>query len=111
VPQLSENNQSRSDSVILFGEKAGDKLEKRSQRSGGSNFSKVSRSTNGRFEGKYKVGDKAADGSIIKEVKEDEWELQPEKDKKGNSYFKCIRCTKALRVLKSDRKKHSCRQV
>ena len=88
-----------------------EKMETESRRSGISNISKVSRSTNGRFEGKYKIGDKAANGSVIKEIKEDDWELLSEKDKKGNSYFKCLHCTKAPRVLKSDRKKHSCKQV
>jgi hypothetical protein len=85
-------------------------LEKQSQRSGGSNFSKVSRSTNGRFEGKYKVGDKAADGSIIKEVIEEQWEFV-EKDKKGNSYYKCVECSNASRVRKENRKKHACKIV
>jgi hypothetical protein len=50
-----------------------DKLEKQAGMSGDSKVSEVSRSTNGRFEGKYKVGDKATDGSIIREVKEDDW--------------------------------------
>lgn len=73
--------------------------------------SKVSRATNGRFEVKYKVGDKAADGSIIKKVIEEDWKLLNEKDKKGNSYYKCLNCTRAVRVLKSDRKKHACKCV
>ena len=68
------------------------------------------RNSNGRFEGKYKVGDKTASGAIIKEIKEEEWK-EVAKDQKGNRYFKCLNCLKAPRVLKSDRKKHSCRGV
>jgi len=82
-------------------------MEKESVRSGES---MISRSTNGRFEGKYKVGDKAADGSLIREVIEVDWQLV-EKDKKGNGYYKCLHCSKAPRVLKSDRKKHSCKAI
>ena len=37
------------------------------------------------------MGDKAADGSIIKEVIDDNWAIV-EKDKKGNSYYKCVKC-------------------
>jgi hypothetical protein len=49
-----------------------EKWEKESIKSKGSNTNSViSRSTNGRFTGKYNVGDKAADGSIIKEVLEE----------------------------------------
>ena len=42
-------------------------LEQQSMNSGKS---KVSRSTSGRFEGKYKVGDKTASGAIIKDIRE-----------------------------------------
>ncbi len=56
------------------------------------------------------MGDKAADRSTIKEVIEGQWKFV-EKDKKGNSYYKCLDCSVALRVLKSDRKKHACKQV
>lgn len=79
-------------------------------RSGESQHSKISRSTTGRFEAKYKIGDRAADGSIIKEVMEGEWEFV-EKDKKGNSYYKCLKCSNALRVRKENRKKHACKTV
>jgi len=85
-----------------------DKMDKESVRSGESNNSKVSRSTNGRFEGKYKVGDKSISGAIIKEVKEEDWKFV-EKDKKGNNYYKCLQCPNATRVLKSNRKTHGCK--
>jgi hypothetical protein len=72
-----------------------------------SGASKISRSTNGRFEAKYQIGDKTASGAIIKAVGEEDWEFV-EKDKNGNSYFKCIKCSKASRVRKGNRKTHSC---
>ena len=83
-------------------------LSKAEAPEGKSNLSKISRSTNGRFEAKYKVGDKAANGSLIKEIKEEDWKFVA-RDNKGNSYYKCLKCVQALRVLKSDRKKHSCK--
>jgi hypothetical protein len=49
------------------------------------------------------VGDKTLSGVTIKEIKEEDWEFS-EKDKKGNSYFKCINCKNAPRVLKSNRR-------
>ena len=67
------------------------------------------REVTGRFKQKYKVGDKAADGSIIKEVIESDWVLV-EKDKKGNSYYKCLKCEKVPRIRKDDRKKHTCKK-
>ena len=66
------------------------------------------RDVTGRFKQKYKIGEKAQDGSIIKEVIEENWKFV-DKDKKGNSYFKCLKCEKAAKVLKSDRKKHTCK--
>ena len=96
----------------MFGEKAGsndgsnkrkakaasnedDKLEQQSVRSRGTNNNSIiSRSTNGRFEAKYQVGDKTASGAIIKEIREEDWQLV-EKDKKGNSYYKCLKCIHA----------------
>ncbi len=77
-------------------------------RSGESQHSKISRSTGGRFEAKYKVGDRAADGSLIRQVKEEEWEFV-EKDKKSNYYYKCLKCPNALKVRAENRKKHSCK--
>jgi hypothetical protein len=56
-----------------------------------SEASKVSRSTNGRFEGKYKVGDKTVGGAVIKEIKEEDWELI-KKDQKGNKLYSCLKC-------------------
>jgi hypothetical protein len=88
-------------------EKKQEHLEKQSQT---SHISKISRSDNGRFEAKYKVGDKAADKSLIREVFEEEWQFI-ERDKHSNCYFKCLKCSKAARVLKGDRKKHSCKGV
>ncbi len=82
-------------------------MERESSRSGDSNVSGVSRST-GRYEAKYKVGDKSVSGAIIKEVKEEDWKFV-EKDKKGNNYFKCLKCPNAARVLKSNRKTHGCK--
>jgi hypothetical protein len=67
----------------------------------------TNRTIDGRFEGKYKIGDKAADGSIIKEVREEDW-VFVERDNKWNSYYKCLHCIKAARVRKGDRKKHLC---
>jgi len=81
-------------------------MEKESVRSGES---KASRSTNGRFEGKYKVGDKTASGALIKKIVESDWEFV-EKDKKGNAYYKCLKCEHALKTRKDDRKKHGCRK-
>ena len=69
---------------------------------------KVKRGGDGKFEGMYKVGDKTASGAIIKEVREEDWQLV-EKDKKGNSYYKCLMCHNAAKVLKSNRKTHSCK--
>jgi hypothetical protein len=85
-----------------------DKLEQQSARSGESQHSKISRSTIGRFEGKYKVGDRTAGGAVIKEVREEDWEFV-EKDKKGNSYYKCIKCLNAARIRKEHRKTHTCK--
>ena len=74
---------------------------------GGSN---ISRSTNGRFEAKYKAGDRTTSGVIIKEITESQWCLI-DRDKKGNIVYRCLNCTKAPKVMKSDRKKHSCKGV
>ena len=68
-------------------------IEIQSFKSGGS------RSTNGRFEGKYKVGDKAADGSIIKEVREEEWKLLPEKGTPISSVFTAKRLQECSRAI------------
>ena len=84
-----------------------EQMEKESVRRGES---MISRSTTGRFEGKYKVGDKTMSGAIIKEVNEDDWQ-QVVKDKKGNTYYKCLHCDKASRVMKSDRKLHGCKKT
>jgi hypothetical protein len=70
----------------------------------------TNRTNGGRFEAKYKVGDRAASGVIIKEVIDKEWQFV-EKDKKGNSYYKCLKCTKAPRVTKHHRKMHGCKGV
>jgi hypothetical protein len=40
-----------------------------------SEASKISRSTNGRFEAKYQVGDRTASGALVKKVKEEDWEF------------------------------------
>ena len=84
------------------------KMEKESQRSGESNISGISRSTNGRFEGKYKVGDKTASGAFIKEVVETDWNFI-EKDKKGNKFYQCLKCEKK-EVRGHHRSVHSCKQ-
>jgi len=60
-------------------------MEKESVRSGES---MINRNTAGRFEGKYKVGDKTTSGTIIKVVVETDWNFI-EKDKKGNSIYLC----------------------
>jgi hypothetical protein len=57
--------------------------------------SEVSRSSSGRFEAKYKVGEKTAGGAIIREVIEGNLQLI-EKDKKGNKIYKCLKCNKQL---------------
>jgi len=80
-------------------------MEKESVRSGES---MASRNTVGRFEGKYKVGDKTSSGALIKEVIESDWKFI-EKDKKGNSYYKCLKCSNAIRVRKEHRKTHNCK--
>jgi hypothetical protein len=36
-------------------------------------LSEISRSTNGRFEAKYKIGEKTASGACVKEVIESDW--------------------------------------
>ncbi len=123
MPQLSENNHSRSrtSTDILFGKNGSnkksdakaagkqlDKLEQQSVRSGDTINNSISRSTNGRFEAKYKVGDKTASGAIIKEIREEDWQLV-EKDKKGNGYYKCLKCSRAPKTRKDDRKKHCCK--
>jgi hypothetical protein len=110
-------NQSRTSSVVLFGEKVGsnngnkkretkatDKDDMRSEHSGKTN--KTSKS--GRFEAKYKVGDITSNGATIKEVKEEDWKFV-ERDKKGNGYYKCLKCQNEKRVLKSNRKIHACK--
>ena len=60
-------------------------MERESQLSG------VSRSTAGRFEAKYKVGDKTGSGALVKEVIETDWKFI-NKDKKGNSSYLCVKC-------------------
>jgi hypothetical protein len=85
-------------------------LEKEEMQTVKSGGSKVSRSSNGRFEGKYKTGEKTTSGAIIKDVDEEEWQFV-ERDKKGNKYYKCLKCVRAARVKKGDRKKHGCRGV
>lgn len=74
-----------------------------------SSNSCISRTTNGRFEGKYKIGDKTVAGNLIKEVNKDDWEFV-RKDNKGNSYYKCKKkgCNKAS-VRKDARRIHSCK--
>ena len=84
--------------------KAADKEDNASVRSGKTN--KTSKS--GRFEAKYKVGDKTASGAIIKEVGEEDWQFF-EKDKKGNCYYKCLVCLNAVKVRKDHRKTHNCK--
>ena len=77
-------NQSRTSSVVLFGEKVGsnngskkretkaiDKDDMRSEHSEKTN--KTSKS--GRFEAKYKVGDRTTSGAMIKEVREEDWKF------------------------------------
>jgi hypothetical protein len=76
----------------------------------GEKDTEINRTIKGRFEAKYKIGDKTSSGNLIKEVSEEDWKFI-EKDKYSNSYYKCVRCTKACRVLKGDRKKHSCKFV
>ena len=82
-----------------------EQMENESMRSGES---MISRSTNGRFEGKYKVGDKTASGVLVKEVIENDWEFIG-KDKKGNRYYKCLKCDRAPKTRKEHRKIHSCK--
>ena len=79
-------------------------MEKESVKSGDS---KISRSTAGRFEGKYKVGDKTTGGAIVKEVVETDWKFT-EKDKKGNGYYVCLKCQKKD-VRNDNRKYHHCK--
>jgi hypothetical protein len=62
---------------------------KAATKSGAQN--EISRSSLGRFEAKYKVGDKTASGAIIKDVTEKDW-LFVERDTNGNSYYKCLKC-------------------
>jgi hypothetical protein len=71
-------------------QKQQDKL-KRMEVSKENQVSKVSRSTTGRFEGKYKVGDKTPSGVIVKEIKEEQWQFLT-KDKKGNNFYRCLTC-------------------
>jgi len=69
--------------------------------------SDISRSSLGRFEPKYKVGDKTASGAIIKEVNEEEWKLVS-KDKKGNKSYQCLKCSK--QPIRGDhRSVHGCK--
>lgn len=56
-PQVDKKRDVKAD------KKQQEKLERESQRSGES---KVSRSTAGRFEAKYKVGDKTGSGALVK---------------------------------------------
>jgi hypothetical protein len=124
-----KNNNSRTSSAILcreqdksvvggsiskkrdekVAEKQLEQMEKESFRSGSSDNSKISRSTSGRFEAKYKVGEKTANGVRVREVIEIDWE-EVNRDKKGNTYYKCLKCFTASKVRKDDRKKHSCKQ-
>jgi hypothetical protein len=90
-------------------EKASEKLQEQMEKeSVRSVESMISRNTAGRFEGKYKVGDKTASGALIKEVIESDWKFT-EKDKKGNSYYKCLKCDHAPKARKDHRKTHSCK--
>jgi hypothetical protein len=108
VPEPAKKKNSRTSSFILCGKQeksvAGgsiskkrdekvakkqlDKMEKDSVKSGDS---KVIRSTNGRFEAKYTIGDRTTSGARIKRVIELDWKFL-EKDKKGNSYYQCLKC-------------------
>ena len=110
-------NPNRTSSItVLLGENAGsdsskkryakaaDKDDMRSEHSGKTNQT----SKSGRFEAKYKVGDNTASGAIIKEVREEDWQLI-EKDKKGNCYYKCSGCVNAIKVRKDHRKTHTCK--
>ena len=72
-------------------------------------LSEVSRSSLGRFEGKYQVGDKTASGALVKVVLEEDWQFV-DKDKKGNAYYKCLKCSNAPKTRKDDRKKHGCKK-
>jgi hypothetical protein len=112
--------QSRAKSVnMLFGDKnksvAGSSSKKREMKAAGKDdmMSVHSEKTNrtlksGRFEAKYKVGDKTASGAIIKKVREEDWQLV-EKDKKGNSYYTCLKCSSAAILRKDNRKTHTCK--
>jgi len=64
------------------------------------------RSTAGRFEGKYKVGDKTASGALIKEVIESDWEFTGT-DKKYNKLYMCKLCNKK-EVRTDNRRVHKC---
>lgn len=90
----------KAKTVASKSQKRDDKMESKSL---------TNRTSDGRFEAKYGIGDKTTSRAIIKEVREEDWEFQ-ERDKKGNSYYKCLRCFKS-RILKSDRKKHACKTV
>ena len=52
------------------------------------------------------MGDKAADGSIVKEVSEEDWQIE-KKDGKGNWYYQCLKCDKSA-IRKEHRKRHKC---
>jgi hypothetical protein len=56
-------------------------------------------STKGRFEANYKVGDRAADSSLIREVKEADWESLNEKQLKGIPIIS-VCFVKSCKVLK-----------
>jgi hypothetical protein len=116
VPESVKNNNSRTSSAILCREQdksvvGGSISKKRDEKVAEKQLEQMEKESvrSGRFEAKYKVGEKTTSGVIIKEIREQDWEFG-ERDKKGNSYYKCLRCSK-LRVLKSDRKKHSCKTV
>ena len=113
VPEpVAKKNKSRTSSDMLFGEKdsSNKKREVKKASKEDDAVSVYSGKTNktsksGRFEAKYKVGDRTTSGSIIKKVREEDWKFV-RKDQKGNSYFECVQCSKQMR--NDNRRTHVC---
>jgi hypothetical protein len=101
-PARDDDNQSRTSSDILFGAKGSSKKREAADK---DDTKSTRTSKSGRFEAKYKVGDRTTSGSIIKEVREEYWKFV-RKDQKGNSYFECTQCSKQMR--NDNRRTHVC---
>jgi hypothetical protein len=81
-PARDDDNQSRTSSDILFGEKGSSNKKREVKKASKEDdaMSVYSGKTNrtsksGRFEAKYKVGDRTTSGAIIKEVREEDWKF------------------------------------